>query len=215
MEQLLEGHEPFKRVATDEETGERARRAAQLRAQQQRARPVANARIDYSRPLAKHFRHGGRVEDADGVELLAPQRMRWGLGYGPAEAWQQQQQAVAPLPAQAAFLRFVQPAAAAGGAAAVPPAGAAVVPVVSLAPVQGQTGLAAAGGYAPPPAQGYPPQQQQHQQQYNQQQQQYNLQQQQFPQQYHQPMQYNQQYQQPQHVAPGPPQYAACAPPMY
>lgn len=107
LEQLLASHDGARRVAEGEETGDRRR--VKRAAPPPRPRSVMDARIDYSRPLEKRFKFGGATSDSNGVELLVPQRQRWGLGYGPAEAWAQQNQVIAPLPQQAAFLGIARP----------------------------------------------------------------------------------------------------------
>jgi hypothetical protein len=101
LDQLLAGHQGTRMVAEAEEAGDRRRLK---RAAPPRPRSVLGASIDYSRPLTKRFKYGGSVQENSGVEVLAPQRLRWGLGFGPQSAWEQQQLLVAPLPAQQAFL---------------------------------------------------------------------------------------------------------------
>jgi len=101
LDRLLSSHEGVRHVAVGEETGDRRR---SKRPAPPRPRRVMDASIDYSRSLTKRFKYGGSVEESNGVEVLVPQRLRWGLGYGSSAAWEQQKNMIAPLPEQAAFL---------------------------------------------------------------------------------------------------------------
>lgn len=106
LEKLLSSYEGIQHVAAGEESGDRRRLK---RSAPPRPRSVMDARIDYSQPLQKRFKYGGSVAESNGVQVLAPQQQRWGLGYGSESAWQQQKQLIAPLPAQAAFLGYKHP----------------------------------------------------------------------------------------------------------
>jgi hypothetical protein len=160
LDHLLETHDGTRHVAEGEETGDR-RRAKRAAPAPHRLRSVRDAAIDYSRPLTKRFKSGGSVGESSGVELLVPQRQRWGLGYGSAEAWEQQDRLVAPLPEQAAFLGIDKKYAARSAAAANGAAPLFVPVAVGGRPVQQQQ--------QPHPY----PQQQQQQHPYPQQQQHY------------------------------------------
>ncbi|KIZ02612.1 hypothetical protein MNEG_5349 [Monoraphidium neglectum] len=203
LEKLLAGHEGTRRVADAEESGEAERMRRGKRGAPPRARSVQDARIDYSRPLDKRFKHGGTTEDTGGGDQLVPQRQRWGVGYGSQAAWQQQQQVVAPLPAQAAFLGYAH-----GVSHAAPASGAARAPMVMVYGGGAAAAAAAAekqlpfysGAVTEAPGQHvvHPSQQAYPQQQYPEHQQQYPLhQQQQYAQQHypqHQQQQFSQQH---------------------